>query len=862
MKRKHAHIAHSEAASDSTPASEDAAAAGGDCSPEAKPNYWYPALLLVVLLAPFVSFLLHPAGRVMGHPECDNPSAYYFINEYAARCWREGLVPLWNPYIMLGMPFLGEGQASVFHPLSFLFVFLSTGAAINWLITLAFVLTGFFFYGYLRALKLGQPAAWCGAVAWSFSNAMISRIYAGHLNILLTFISIPLVMMLWEKYRNSGKVQYLVGISCGYGLMILAYYPQFLYIFSLFFLFYVLVQSALAIKNRADARREGWEILKLGLFILLGIGVGAIQLLPSLEFVARSFRQRTSLAFCGIFSFPPENFLTLIAPGFFGTRFKDTPGLYWGRNYYWEMYIYLGMLPLIMAAVGAWIAPRRRAAALLFCAVLFAILGLGRHTPLFPLFYKCLPLFDKFRGPSKNMLIPLFCLVTLSAYGFDSLLAERDELKRRMARRIALGAAATLFAISFLVILTLFHNPDAPGSNWRGLMDTIYRSNEGRLVQTSEMPPAVIRNVALDAVQTVHRTILLIICCAGLIALSRLGPPIRRYLFPPVALLILADLLSVFIPLQRTFNEPGGEFPKEFQAAVESFPYPPRILNPPASKRPNIAMHYEYSSAFGYVGNTLKRYNDFISSVQGLETDKSMASAEFRRLTPQFEKLAYDAVVVDAKNLPPSIKPLARTKDVALVPFNLVGHSLPRAFLAEAPRNFTQREEALKYVLKTDVNVQARPAIERPEPPLAPHPLEPGESVNFVAYKPNRVEMVVHSRYPRTLVLCGMYDRNWTARVNGKKAQVVPANYVYRAVRVPAGTSRVIFKYSPAPFYWGLAITALSFVALALIGLLPYAQSGPPVAQSSSKTNSVEEESRSRFRWRGPRQGLHPGFQS
>lgn len=861
MKRKHNHNAHSAAHPEPEAASGPVPTTCDGSLPEPKPSPWYPVFLFLVLAAPFASILLHPAGRVMGHPECDNPSAYYFINEYAAKCWREGTVPLWNPYIMLGLPFIGEGQASVFHPLSFLFIFLNTGIAINWLIAISFVLTGLFFYGYLRALKLGQPAAWCGGVVWSFSNVMISRIYAGHLNILLTFISIPMLMMFWELYRASGKLRHLAGVSLAYGLMILAYYPQYLYTFSLFFLFYVLIQSAFTIRDKASALREGREVLRLGLFILLGIGLGAIQLLPSMDFVSRSFRQHSSLAYCGIFSYPPENILTLIAPTFFGTRYNTSPGLYWGRNYFWEMYIYLGLLPLVMAAVGSWAAPRRRAVALLGCAFLFFMLGLGRHTPIFSVFYHLVPLFDKFRGPSKNMLIPLLCLVTLSAYGFHSLLAERDEVKLRAARRIAWAAASVLFVIAVVVLVALCFHAEAPHSNWRALMHKIYRSNEGRLVESTKMPPEMIRNMAAASALTLYRAMALLACSAGLVALTRLRLPLRRYLFAPLALFILTDLLSVFLPLQRTFDAPFTQFPENFQKAIETFPYPPRILNPTA-KRPNAAMHYEYSSPFGYVGNTLKRYNDFIASIQGVETDKSMATAKFLQYTPQFPKLAFDAVVMDVKKVPRGVKPLAKTTDRALVPFDALGAKIPRAYLAEAPQNFTQSDAALQYVLKDDANVMTRPAIERPDPPLEPHPLEPGESVNFVSFKPNRVELVVHSRYRRALVLCGMYDKNWTASVNGKRARVFPANYVYRSVRVPPGTSRVVFKYRPAPFFWGVGVTAISLVILALIGAMPYLKFRPDEAQPSTETISHEANPSQRCKSRRRHQTLQPGMQA
>src|SRR5688572_24620472 len=126
-------------------------------------------LLGLVLLAPFLPVLLAPGGRVFGNSICDNPSFFYYFNEFAGRCWRQGVIPLWNPHVMLGLPFLGEGQAAIFHPLSWLFTVLPTGIGINWLIALSFLLTGLFFYGYLRALCLSTAASCCGAIIWCYS---------------------------------------------------------------------------------------------------------------------------------------------------------------------------------------------------------------------------------------------------------------------------------------------------------------------------------------------------------------------------------------------------------------------------------------------------------------------------------------------------------------------------------------------------------------------------------------------------------------------------------------------------------------------------------------------------------------------
>lgn len=788
---------------------------------------WPFALLLLVLIVPFIPVLLTQGEQILGNPKTDNFTAYYFYNHFSRHSWLQGNIPLWNPHIMLGVPFLGEGQASIFHPLSILFAFLRTSVATNWLIALSCVLTGAFFYGYLRALGLGRAASWCGAVTWSFSNAMISRIYAGHLNILLSFISMPMVMMCWERYRVERRIRSLVGISFGYGLMILAYYPQLLYIFSLFFLLYALIQSAHAVaEDTTLIRQEGKSLLMLGISLVIGIALGAIQLLPGLDFVSQSFRQQSTIAFSGFYSFPPENLLTLIAPGFFGDRLLDQSRLYWGRASFWEMWIYIGLLPLLMAVLGVWAAPRRRRIMLLSCAVIFMLVGLGKYTPLFPLLYNHLPLFDLFRGPSKYTLITLFCLVTLSAYGFESLFQESDPARRRQMLRIIVFSGGALLLTAFTVMVVLLPEAGKTGSNLHAFMNWIKQTGDSRFDFNGVFMPELVKKTASKAGRELARGMGIIVLCCSLLWSLR-AARWRPYLFPVAATLILVDLLGVYLPMMKTFDRDSTDYSLQIDESAGPFPYRPRILFP-NSPTPNIAMKSGYSSPFGYTGNALKRYNDLISRIQDQDPSESRSVSVFLKHTPEFAILALDAVAVEYSEIPPGVSPIGRLGDLFLVPYEHYNESLPRTFLASSPRYFAQSEEALSYVFDPQADLQANPAIEREGETIAPHPLEPGENVRFISFEPNRVELAVQANRPRELVLSSMFEKNWTATVNDIKTEVSPANYAFRAVQVPAGVSRVVFEYRPLAFYWGAGISAVALLSLLLLWVTTGRQAPAP----------------------------------
>ncbi|MBU0480961.1 MAG: YfhO family protein [Proteobacteria bacterium] len=777
-------------------------------------RYRYPLILALVLILPFIDILIVPHGRILGNGACDNAQSYYFMADYTAQQFREFRLPIWSPLSMLGIPFLAQGEASVFHPLSLLYFIMPTGVAINWLIAINFVLAGLAFYGYLRSLILGRQASFLGALVWSFSSIFSSRIYAGHLNYLLCLTLMPLILMLWERYRLSNNIRFLAGISLCYGLMLLAFYPQITYIFSIFILLYVVLQGVAASNDPVGLRREAAMALRLGGAILLGIGFGAIQLFPSLDFISQSFRQQATIEFAGSFSFPIENLLTLIAPGFFGTKWGAQAGQYWGRNYFWEMWMYLGVFPLTMALAGVWGAPAKRRWMFVICIAVFMLLGLGKNTPLFPFIYAHVPLFDLMRGSSKITLMAMIALITLSSYGFDAFLGMVNQ--RRRTAKIAIWVALVL-GIALAGLLIWLEMSGGSGGAWRALLERTARSGDPTILADS--PDAWQNANGFFSGATKALSIGLILAGAGLMLLfwARSRKDRLPLLFPAMILLIALDLLPTFLSLERTtFDQSLIKLPAGITEYVRQFPYPPRLLMPLEDNTvPNIALSYGYSSAFGYMNNTLKRYNTFISLAQNHDPRDSRAVAHFFQETPAFRVLAYDAAATWGR-LPGSSSGQWNFTDLS---YN--NRKIPRAFLATVPRYMDSEEEALAYVLAPDTDLLHSPAIERGNnrPGGQGGPLDSGEQVRFVSFSPERIELEVVSTAVRELVLCEMYEKNWTATVNGVPAALVPANYLFRSVQVPAGTSTIVFEYRPRSFYLGCAVSALSLLLLLFVCL-------------------------------------------
>ncbi|MEM7235573.1 MAG: YfhO family protein, partial [Planctomycetota bacterium] len=109
-------------------------------------------------------------------------------------------------------------------------------------------------------------------------------------------------------------------------------------------------------------------------------------------------------------------------------------------------------------------------------------------------------------------------------------------------------------------------------------------------------------------------------------------------------------------------------------------------------------------------------------------------------------------------------------------------------------------------------------------------------TVTFVADESQRVELDVQSSATGWLVLRDSFDPGWTATVNDRETEVLRADVTSRAVRIPAGKSRVVFEYWPRTLHAGLWISGTSIALLILVSfatLIPSRRKKPPTATAS-----------------------------
>jgi hypothetical protein len=139
--------------------------------------------------------------------------------------------------------------------------------------------------------------------------------------------------------------------------------------------------------------------------------------------------------------------------------------------------------------------------------------------------------------------------------------------------------------------------------------------------------------------------------------------------------------------------------------------------------------------------------------------------------------------------------------------------ALPRAYVVCDP--ILAADEVEMWVRMHD---SRRPVILDPHPIVGPpcDPQHPG-AATITVYQPERVSIQVESRgMGAYLILSDAWYPGWTATVDGEPAEVLRANGMFRAVRLPLSSGEVVFEYRGRTLQIGAAISG--FFSLLVLG--------------------------------------------
>jgi hypothetical protein len=109
----------------------------------------------------------------------------------------------------------------------------------------------------------------------------------------------------------------------------------------------------------------------------------------------------------------------------------------------------------------------------------------------------------------------------------------------------------------------------------------------------------------------------------------------------------------------------------------------------------------------------------------------------------------------------------------------------------------------------------------------------PARLVSYVQPRPEEIRVRIEADSPRVLVVPVTTDGGWTARAGGRPLATFAANGAFLAVRVPAGATEVVCRYTPPGFRTGLGVSAGSALVLAVLAWRRFRRGGRSSSRSS-----------------------------
>jgi hypothetical protein len=635
---------------------------------------------------------------------------------------------------------------------------------------------------WVRAMGRHPFACFCAGAAGMFCGPVFLHVYAGHLVNIAAMAWAPW-LLLGTQLAADGRLTRggMIG-AFALAMQLLTGQAQYVYYTCIAVGIYSLVRLV-------DVKRRVLFLVTMAALVAGALVLTAVQLMPGLAGLGETARggKGTGFEFAAMFSFPPENLLTLVVPGFFGNM---TGQIYWGRCYLWEMSLFIGVAGLVLAMFGFFAAELRvrRAMGVTIC-VLF-ILALGSHTPLFPILYKHAPGFSSLRGNCKFTFPCALFVLAFVGLGVDALM--RNERTRKAG--MAAIAGAVVCGLAAMVVFVM-----GEGAAWRGLMEFIRDTRE------SYLQPQLFGSAefGVNAAQFAAKGLLiaaLTLAAIGAVLISNLKPATRA---AAIGLLAITEVLVFAWNARVTFNldqyrEVTGQ--GEIIKYLAAHPGDQRVLQ---VAEPNAGLHTGAQNIWGYGAIPQRRYLEFMAWTQGVDPDKTTQYVNFQRLDPLYAMLRLRGVLV----------PNGRELRVIDAPAAPMG----RVQLISNYRVLPGRDAIFNMMRTASFDPRAEVLLEREPEPRPVQSDDPG-TVKITSSSNDWLEIEADVKSPAILLVTDPYAPSWRATALPGSAQqkyeVLPANYILRALPLGAGHHKLRMEYVPAGFALGKWISVTAWLAL------------------------------------------------
>ena len=712
----------------------------------------------------------------------DQTYQFYPFLYFARENIRHGHLPLWDPYIRMGAPFLADAQSAELYPVNTVYYIfpLKIAFAIGAFIKL--FLAGLGMYLFISALDVGFFGSLFSAVTFMFCAFNIVWLAWPQTNV---SIFLPWLFFFISKFIKTDGLKYIAGLALVTGVQFLGGHPEtsahillaaFVYALALLYFHYI------DNKSLANISKKSSYIL---IAVLLGVMLASPMLLPFLSELFKSViwisRSGTNHFFLPLSALP-----ALLMPGFYGSPVTHN---YWIPVFYGNQAGYVGIIALILALIAVIVDHKERHVLFFSSIALLSLLVVYGVPPFYQIFTK-LPAFSHMINATL-LLVYQFGIAALAGFGLDAI----DKASGTLLNQIK-NAPADLIHIKALALkVSLFIVSLAAIS-----IAALYSRDE------------------LKHIQIIDIAVVKLICFVGafLLLLNFTGGTRRRKSFL-LGMVIAVQFFDLFL-FGHNYNpqiKKDWVYPKP----------PPSITYMQKDKSlfrfaafgdtfyPNSLMVYHISDIRGYEFPGNVRYgNYFITILKGSFVG---SPGQYLFTNPAQYTSVYFEKVLKLSN----VKYAASLSGYGGVQYK---YFKSRAYLAHSVIMASSPGEAI-IDIKKHINALLDDSVvieSKKDLTLPACPDMNGEYVTVDSYLPDTVKITVLNNCNAVLVLSDTYDSGWRVHVDGLRQPILHADYLFRGVILEPGLHRVVFRYKPLSFTLGLILSAVALLTTFIIVLL------------------------------------------
>ena len=733
----------------------------------------------------------------LGRALVDYDAFVYFYPQrvFLARSLLAGRIPLWDPYLFGGAPFLANPQTAVLYPPSWLFVLGPVQAVYATQLVLHAFLASFFTYLLARhALGVLPLAAAVGGLAFAFGGFAVGQV--GHLNQISAAAWLPAVLLAYDRFVTTRRVYWLALGALALAMQLLAGHPQETYM--------TLIVLGIFAAVRAPWRsvpRLAWCAAGGASMCILGGALSAAQLLPTLELAPLSIRGE------GV------NWRDAVAgslPAYLAVRALLPP--FWISVPYTEYLGYVGVTPVVLGLLAVLLGRWRPVLFGVLVSFLGVFLALGENNGLYPLVFSTVPGFDTFRVPARWLLLWAFGAAVLASLGADWI--GRGSVVKLRGRWF--WPRALLLVVIVVVAVA-------------------WQDQQGEPFPQRRTPLAfaaiAATTLAIATLPHVGRPLLAVGVLVAMTAteLWATAEPSPARQAPPPAFTQgqTVDWLRAhgvtdqerLLSMARPEYVPAAE--DEVRASLSALPETLVDSVLVAQKwhdtlTPNVPLQFGFNSADGYDGGVLPLLRWLHLSALLVQSPRAdgVLLTRLDAVPPdgQLDLLGVRYLIANADT--PG-RPDMQVVDFGDLLLFARPNPVPLALVVSGATSVHNEAAALARLAGSDFDSNREVVVEGDAPSLVSQ--APGVAVTPDAIGPERWHARVSLSQPGYLLQREAWYPGWRARVDGRDAPVLRADALFRAVQLGAGEHDVEIFFDSASFNRGAVVTLTGLLVIILL---------------------------------------------